>query len=346
MAMKKDLPTVAQLAQAAGVSPATVSRVLNHKGIVKADTYNRVVAVLQAKGYPFVEKAGRADPSDVLMISLPSLDNPFYADIVRGAKSGATRHGYHLIINESHINRNTLPGILELVHSLRISGLITINHISTDILHTLSNVVPLVQCCEYNEELPFPIVSIDNYASAYNAVSHLINLGRRDIAFFGSSSASMYTVLREQGFRDAMADYGLPVNESWVLHLGDVDYNLAVSASDHLFSQPECPDAVFAVSDMYAAGVTRSARKLGLSIPEDVSVVGFDDTDVAKINEPPLTTIRQPSYKMGCFACSMLLQLISTGSTPSHKVILESELIVRDSSRAKAPISISGEHRE
>ena len=77
MAMKKDLPTVAQLAQAAGVSPATVSRVLNHKGIVKADTYNRVVAVLQAKGYPFVEKAGRADPSDVLMISLPSLDTPF-----------------------------------------------------------------------------------------------------------------------------------------------------------------------------------------------------------------------------------------------------------------------------
>lgn len=143
MAMKKDLPTVAQLAQAAGVSPATVSRVLNHKGIVKADTYNRVVAVLQAKGLPFVEKAGRADPSDVLMISLPSLDNPFYADIVRGAKSGATRHGYHLIINESHINHNTLPGILELVHSLRISGLITVNHISSDILHTLSNVVPL-----------------------------------------------------------------------------------------------------------------------------------------------------------------------------------------------------------
>ena len=156
MAMKKDLPTVAQLAQAAGVSPATVSRVLNHKGIVKADTYNRVVAVLQAKGYPFVEKAGRADPSDVLMISLPSLDNPFYADIVRGAKSGATRHGYHLIINESHINRNTLPGILELVHSLRISGLITVNHISTDILHTLSNVVPLVQCCEYAESTDLP----------------------------------------------------------------------------------------------------------------------------------------------------------------------------------------------
>ena len=89
MSSKKELPTVAQLAQAAGVSPATVSRVLNHKGIVKTDTYNRVVAVLQATGYPFVEKADRADPSDVLMMSLPSLDNPFYADIVRGAKSGA-----------------------------------------------------------------------------------------------------------------------------------------------------------------------------------------------------------------------------------------------------------------
>ena len=107
MPMKKDLPTVAQLARAAGVSPATVSRVLNHKGIVKADTYNRVVAVLQANGYPFVEKAGRADPSDVLMISLPSLDNPFYADIVRG--QNPAQHAMAIILSSTKAISTTTP---------------------------------------------------------------------------------------------------------------------------------------------------------------------------------------------------------------------------------------------
>lgn len=209
MAMKKDLPTVAQLAQAAGVSPATVSRVLNHKGIVKADTYNRVVAVLQAKGYPFVEKAGRADPSDVLMISLPSLDNPFYADIVRGAKSGATRHGYHLIINESHINHNTLPGILELVHSLRISGLITVNHISSDILHTLSNVVPLVQCCEYDESTDLPYVSVDDFAASKKATDHLLSQGCRRIAFLSGPSRYKYARWRLRGYEEALRAAGI-----------------------------------------------------------------------------------------------------------------------------------------
>ena len=101
-----------------------------------------------------------------------------------GAKSGATRHGYHLIINESHINHNTLPAILELVRSLRISGLITANHISTDILHTLSSVVPLVQCCEYDESSDLPYVSVDDFAASKKATEYLFITGVQAHRFF------------------------------------------------------------------------------------------------------------------------------------------------------------------
>ena len=305
MAMKKDLPTVAQLAQAAGVSPATVSRVLNHKGIVKADTYNRVVAVLQAKGYPFVEKAGRADPSDVLMISLPSLDNPFYADIVRGAKSGATRHGYHLIINESHINRNTLPGILELVHSLRISGLITVNHISTDILHTLSNVVPLVQCCEYDESTDLPYVSVDDFAASKKATDHLLSKGCRRIAFLSGPSRYKYARWRLRGYEEALRAAGIAPDQNLVVQFPEVSCELAIASTMQLLRTAEPPDAFVTTSDVYAAAVIRAARQVGLRVPQDVSLVGFDNAPLCAHTSPPLTTfeINRHDIAMAAYAC-------------------------------------------
>ena len=312
MPMKKDLPTVAQLARAAGVSPATVSRVLNHKGIVKADTYNRVVAVLQANGYPFVEKAGRADPSDVLMISLPSLDNPFYADIVRGAKSGATRHGYHLIINESHINHNTLPGILELVHSLRISGLITANHISADILHTLSSVVPLVQCCEYDESSDLPYVSVDDFAASKKATEYLLSQGCRRIAFLSGPSRYKYARWRLRGYEEALRTAGISPDQNLVVQFPEVSCELAV---------------------------IRAARQVGLRVPQDVMVTGFDNIEFSTVTTPSITTVDQPRIRLGLMACELLVEKIANPALPSKGVLLETELIVREStsnSRAAA----------
>ena len=331
MAMKKDLPTVAQLAQAAGVSPATVSRVLNHKGIVKADTYNRVVAVLQAKGYPFVEKAGRADPSDVLMISLPSLDNPFYADIVRGAKSGATRHGYHLIINESHINHNTLPGILELVHSLRISGLITVNHISTDILHTLSNVVPLVQCCEYDESTDLPYVSVDDFAPSKKATDILLSRGCRRIAFLSGPSRYKYARWRLRGYEEALRAAGIAPDQNLVVQFPEVSCELAIASTMHLLRPAEPPDAFVTTSDVYAAAVIRAARQVGLRVPQDVMVTGFDNIEFSTVTTPSITTVDQPRIRMGLMACELLVEKISNPALPSKGVLLETELIVRES---------------
>ena len=339
MPMKKDLPTVAQLARAAGVSPATVSRVLNHKGIVKADTYNRVVAVLQANGYPFVEKAVRADPSDVLMISLPSLDNPFYADIVRGAKSGATRHGYHLIINESHINHNTLPAILELVRSLRISGLITANHISADILHTLSSVVPLVQCCEYDESSDLPYVSVDDFAASKKATEYLLSQGCRRIAFLSGPSRYKYARWRLRGYEEALRTAGISPDQNLVVQFPEVSCELAIASTMQLLRTAEPPDAFVTTSDVYAAAVIRAARQVGLRVPQDVMVTGFDNIEFSTVTTPSITTVDQPRIRLGLMACELLVEKIANPALPSKGVLLETELIVREStsnSRAAA----------
>lgn len=335
MATKKDLPTVAQLAQAAGVSPATVSRVLNHKGIVKTDTYNRVVAVLQAKGYPFVEKADRADPSDVLMMSLPSLDNPFYADIVRGAKSGATRHGYHLIINESHINHNTLPGILELVRSLRISGLITTNHISSDILRTLGNVVPLVQCCEYDESTDLPYVSVDDFAASKKATEHLLSQGCRRIAFLSGPARYKYARWRMRGYKEALNAAGIPLDQNLVVQFPEVSCEMAIASTMQLLRTAQPPDAFVTTSDVYAAAVIRAARQTGLRVPQDVMVTGFDNIEIASVTTPSITTVDQPRIRLGLMACELLVEKIANPSLPSKGILLETELIVRESTSGR-----------
>lgn len=167
----------------AGVSSATVSRVLNHKGIVKGDTYDRVVAAVHELGGSFSERTEVEPSGGLLIFNLPSLDNPFYSEIVRGAKTSATRHGYHLLINEEHINRNTMPRVLKLLHKTRAVGMVTTNHISPDILQKLASTVALVQCCEYDEELDLPYVSIDDLSASKNIVEHLLAMGRRRIAF-------------------------------------------------------------------------------------------------------------------------------------------------------------------
>jgi DNA-binding LacI/PurR family transcriptional regulator len=218
-----------------------------------------------------------------------------------------------------------------------VAGLITLCRLRPNslVLLTLPDDIPIVQCCEYDESLPYPIVAIDNYAAAFHATTYLLGLGYTKLAIFNSSCHTLYGKKREQGFRDALAAKGITPREDWMLHLGAIDYNLALAATRNLFSQSDHPEAIFTVSDVYAAGITKALAQMGIRVPEDVSVVGFDDTEIALINTPSLTTVQQPRHKLGMTACNVLLRLIRTGSCTSPYFMVESDLIVRDSTCAK-----------
>lgn len=328
--------TVRQVADLAGVSPATVSRVLSGSAPVSDALRDKVVQTAAQLGYAAPQPSGA---QKLIYVIFPNLSNPFYNEILDGVLCTAAKAGYHVMIT-SAAARGTESSLLPPQGGSTVAGIISMLRLEADswFLNALPEHIPLVQCCEYNQDLPYPFVSINNFEAAYNATSHLISMGRRDFAFFNSSCDTLYGRERERGFLQAMSDHGLTVNDNWLFHLRDIDYNLALAAAKSMFAAAGAekrPDAVFTVSDVYALGVMKSAMRLGLTVPSDVSVVGFDDIEIALMGEPSLTTIRQPRYKLGSTACSILLQWIKTGNVPSQHVWIEADLIVRESTASK-----------
>lgn len=325
--------TARQIAELAQVSPATVSRVMNGRVPVSPQLKDRIMSAAKELGYVIPDKT----ENDLRLIGIlaPKLTYHFYSEIIEGVLDAATSAGYGVVLcptdSVSLSDFNTPPSFQH------ISGLVTMCPLQQNSWFSkiLPENIPIVQCCEYDEDLPYPFVAIDDYAAAYHATTYLVNLGHRKLSIFNSTCHTLYGKKREQGFRDALADNNIPLREDWVLHLGEIDYNLAQAAAQELFSREDYPDAVFTISDVYAAGIVKSITKLGLHVPDDVSVVGFNDTEIALISEPALTTVHQPRQKMGASACSLLLRLIQTGSCLSQHLWVESDLIVRNSTKSR-----------
>lgn len=330
--------TARQIAVLAQVSPATVSRVMNGTAQVSTQLRDRVMSAAAQLGYinPVRPETG----SRLIGLLAPKLSNPFYSEIIEGVLDTAANANYSVVLLPAMSSSIQDYDGSPFLHAEQapLAGLISLSRLQLNsvMLRNLQPDLPIVQCCEYDEELPYPIVAIDNYAAAYHATTYLLGLGYRKLAIFNSTCHTLYGRQREQGFRDALKAQQLPLREDWVLHLGEIDYNLALAAARNLFSQPDHPDAVFTVSDVYAAGITKCLSQIGLRVPEDVSVVGFDDTEIALINTPALTTIHQPRYKLGATACNVLLRLIRAGSCPSQHFMVESDLIVRNSTKSKS----------
>jgi DNA-binding LacI/PurR family transcriptional regulator len=162
-------------------------------------------------------------------------------------------------------------------------------------------------------------------------VEYLISLGRKKIALLNFSLEFPFALYREQGYHEALAAAGLPQNSAWVSHLYSIDYQLAYSNALHILSLPELPDACFAVSDVYALAMIHAAKKKGIRVPEDISVVGFDNIALASMTDPSITTIAQPGTQMGYHAGELLIEKINNPETRQKRVILNTELIVRES---------------
>lgn len=325
-------PTVSQIAEVAQVSPATVSRVLNHKGNVKGKTYARVIDALKQLNYPFL---GDSEPSNksggLLLLNLPSFDNPFYSEIVSGAKTSAERHGYHLLINSSHINSSTLPSLLKLLTLTKAAGLITLNHIPPDILLKLNSALPLVQCCEYDQNLDLSYISIEDLNASRQMVEYLISIGRKRIAFICGPARYKYARHRLQGYKAALAAAGIPADPSLIVQLPEIRYDLAISSAMQMLNSSNPPDSFFTSSDVYAMAAIRAAHLAGRRVPQDVMVTGFDNIEFCSMTIPSITTVNQPKLQLGFMACELLLEKIAMPDSPNKKALLETELIIRES---------------
>jgi LacI family repressor for deo operon, udp, cdd, tsx, nupC, and nupG len=220
---------------------------------------------------------------------------------------------------------------MELLEKIHAEGLIITNHVPTSILTKLNDTLPLVQCCEYDSTLPIPYVSIDDIAATRSAMEYLISLGRRNIALINGPIRYKYARQRLQGYLESLEKAGIKEDPDLILQLPDVNYDVASSAIKELMLAHKRPDAFFCVSDAYAAAVIKSCTKMGLRVPQDVMVVGFDNIDIAAMLSPTITTINQPKYQLGFSSCELLIELINNPNPSVRSILMETELIVRES---------------
>ena len=326
--------TIHDVAALSGVSIATVSRVLNSSAKVRESTRDAVLSAVQTledKHNNTVISAVRKPKDKIILACFPELRNPFYANVFKGISEVAAAHDYKVLFyqNENFASKEYYSFLL---NSGSFSGLI-IGHAVPDssVLDLLAQKTPVVMCAEHNASDTTPFVAIDDFKAASTAMNFLIATGRRKIALINSSLRNNYATHRERAYYYCMNQHGLEVNPDWVVHLSDVNYALGLTAVNHILRSADRPDALFCVSDVYAAAAINSATQLGIRVPQDVAVFGFDNTDISTMTIPPITTISQPTYELGAQACNILIEQIEYPGFAPKQVILETELILRGS---------------
>ncbi|MCI7809214.1 LacI family transcriptional regulator [bacterium] len=326
--------TIADVARAAGVSVATVSRVMNGSGSVAEPTVQVVQAAIERLNYIPNQQARnlRKNENRSILVLLPNITNIYYACVFDGINRRAQELGYNLFLCNTE-GRDPQALIQETISSRRVDGAILL-HISynEDWLPRYARQLPIVQCCEYTGHGNVPHVTVDNYRAAFEATQYLIQLGHKRIGTISAANNNISTLQRMKGFRDAMAQAELPVPEGCVAY-SDVDYSYpsSLKAARKILTQREPPSAVFCISDSVALATVVVAQEVGLQVPRDVSVIGFDDVMYTQMFHPYLTTVVQPCAELGSRAVDMLCGLITEGRLLEREVTLPHGFHIRES---------------
>lgn len=310
--MQKAQPRIKDVADAAGVSTATVSRALTQPERLTERTRERVFQAIRITGYRVNQAARqlRTRRAGAVLVLVPNLGNPFFSVILSSITEVLAANGYSVLVLDS--NQPSAPDqvISEYLLSGSVDGLISLDgRMPATLAETLRQVDMLrnvVFCCEWSEECVLPSIRSDNALGACLAVDHLVGLGHRKIAHITGPSANILARMRRARFEERCAEHGLDVAPDWIID-GDFSLEAGVRAAQHLVGLQNRPTAVFCASDEIAISLISQCKRLGLRVPEDLSVVGFDDLEIAGFIEPALTTIRQDRALLGQLAADELL---------------------------------------
>lgn len=326
--------TISAIAAEAGVSVPTVSRVLNGRGDVSARTRERVETLLRDHGYQ--RRGARPDVrSGLIDLVFNDLDSPWAVEIIRGVEEAANEAGASTVV--SAIHRKTSPTStrkwLDNVGARASDGAILV---TTDLDSFLRaelkrlDVPAVVIDPAGVPDLEVPTIGATNWTGAVGATEHLTGLGHRRIGFVAGAPGLWCSRARLDGYRAGLDAAGIPFDPDLVVE-GDFDYSSGFRAGGVLLHLHEPPTAIFAASDQMALGVYEALRKEGLRVPEDVSVLGFDDLPEARWASPPLTTVRQPLVEMGRLAARTLLRMVQGEVVESPRLELATRLVARES---------------
>ncbi len=326
--------TIVDVARVAGVSVSTVSKVINDRYGVSPETYDKVMDVVAELGYEssLVASSLRRRSTNVIGVLVPEFE-PFSAELLKGISSAAEGTGYELLAYSGNLEHNQVGW--ERRSLSRLAGTLIDGAVIVAPTATVTDAtIPVVAVDPHTGRTGPSTIEVDNVGGARAATQHLIDLGHRRIAHVRGREDLVSASQREQGYREALEAAGLPFDRALV-RVGGYRALETTDAARELLTLPEPPTAVFAANDLSAIRVLEIAAELGVRVPEDLSVAGFDNVPEAANAVPPLTTVAQPMREMGAEAVRILLGLLA-GEAGEEHLRLPATLVVRAST---APLS-------
>lgn len=332
--------TIKDVAKKAGVSPSTVSRALSGNASVKESTKQKILEAAKLLNYRpnFLAQGLKEGKTKTIGLIIPNIRNPIYPALARGVEDTAKKFGYSVVLCNTDEDVKAEKEYIQKLRKRWVDGLLIAPAAkeTEHIVELQKEGFPMIIIVR-NVDFLANAVIIDNFRAAYDAVSFLIKTGHQRIAIIkGNQQLALYRE-RFRGYKQALLDAGLPVHEELIT--GDesdsVQWSLdGYNAVYSLFAQNIKFDAVFATTDLRAIGAIRAIKDHGYKVPEDISVIGFDNLEFSSLIDPPLSTVSQPLYDIGVRAVNKLLALINTETMQEPTVeIMSSELIIRRSTR-------------
>lgn len=337
MLESKDPTTIQDVARAAGVSVSTVSRVLNNKDDVAPTTYTKVQTIISELGYTsnLAAKSMRSRKTNVIGLIMPDVGDSFSIEVMRGVNQAIVQFGYDLITYTSGDGTTSSWSSREQQSVSLLNGSITDGIIIVaPTVPNFPSTYPIVIVDHHPDDVNSPTVIATNREGALSVMDYLVQLGHHRIGFIGGREGLQSSVRREQGYIDGLQRAGIPVDSN-LIKAGNFMMDVGYRCGQELLSLSDRPTAIFAANDQSAFGVIKAAHEIGLQIPDDLSVVGFDDIPEAAYHLPVgLTTVDQRLRTMGLEATALLMKFIKGQKVDELVHKIPTKLVVRGSCRA------------
>ena len=332
---KHNEPKVIDIANLAHVSSATVSRVLNNKSYVSAKSRQKVLVAIEELGYEpnILARSLRLNKTHTIGVLVSDISNPFFAELVRGVEDIASANGYSLILCNSDEKTNKENQYLSLLRSKRVDGIIfsPSGKTHSEVRSTIKIGIPVVLVDRKIDNLDIDSILVENIEGMRIAVKHLASHGYKRIAIITGPQTSTTGEERLEGYMRGISDNNLSYAEELVMR-ADYSYEGAITATRQLMDLSTRPEAILVSNNLMTIGALTALSEIGVEIPKDIAIIGFDDMPWSPLLTPPLTVVSQPAYEMGNLSANILLSRISdSNESPPLKIRLGTELIIRES---------------
>ena len=329
------MPTITDVAREAGVSASTVSHVINETRFVSDQVKQRVHAAMEALNYQpnVIARSLRTRETLTVGVVVSDVTNPFFTSIVRAIEDEVLKQGYNIILCDTDEKPEREQAYLRLLMGRRVDGLIVApSSGNADLLRSaIESGLPVVLLDRSIPGLTADVVLSDNESGAFDAVSYLIGMGHRRIGIIAGRLEVSTGADRMAGYVRAIRTHGIPADES-LIEVAKFKRDIAYDKTMKMLNRAEPPTALFVCNNVMTAGTMAALKAAGKKVPEDISVIGFDDSEWAALMDPPLTVVAQPIVELGTRAAQTLMRRISRGRVKTPRaVVLKPELILRDS---------------